>query len=160
MIKWVKKLIGEKTEVGPTTQEKFRQLWKTLVPLSGEAETLQGEIIRAVGKLEDEYNRNGNVNWEPGDYHGELVKFLKYYLADAKTFDAGTVKQIKDAAEQVRLAAEDLQTETIEGEEVQSQKHSADSAFKFLIDRAVEWCDRNSVPIYKPDGQDYWITPE
>ncbi|MDR3460239.1 MAG: hypothetical protein P4N60_22655 [Verrucomicrobiae bacterium] len=160
MIGWLKTLFGRKPEVKLSTEEKFKQLWKTLVPLGGDAETLQGEIIRAVGRLEDEYNRNGNVNWEPGDYHSDFVDFLKFYLADEKTFDAATIKKIRDEAEQVRLAAEDLKTEIFHGEEIKSQKHSADTAFTFLIERAVEWCDKNPTPIYKPKGQDYWVTPE
>ena len=160
MSNWLKSRLFGKTKVEPSTEEKFSKLWKTLVPISGEAETLQGEILRAVGKLEDEYNRNGNVNWKPGDYHCELVNFLKYYLADRNTFDSATVQQIKDAAEQVRLAAEDLETEMDGEEEIQVQKHCADSAFKILMDRAVEWCEKNPKPIYRPAGQDYWFTPE
>lgn len=159
-MKWFKKLFEKESEIGPTAEEKFGQLWKTLVPLSNDAETLQGEIVRAVGRLEDEYNRNGNVNWEPGDYHSEFVKFLKYYLADQKTFDPQTVQKIKDAAEQVRLAAEDLDTEMDGDEEIKVQKHDADEAFKYLTEQTVEWCEKNPKPIYRPAGQDYWITPE
>lgn len=160
MIKWFKERFAGKTEEQLSAEERFRQLWKTHVPIAGDAETLQGEIIRAVGRLEDEYNRNGNVNWKQGDYHSEFVDFLKFYLADERTFDAATVLEIKKAADQVRLAAEDLETEMYRGEEIKTQKHSADSAFIILFERAVEWCDKNPNPVYKPAGQDYWITPE
>ena len=118
---------------------------------------MQGEIIRSVGRLEDEYNRNGNINWKPGDYHCEFVEFLKRYLADSNTFDQRSVQQIRDAAEQVRLAAEDLEIEYENGEEIPTQKHSADEALKYLMERAIEWCDKNPKPIYKPEGQDFWI---
>ena len=100
------------------------------------------------------------MNWKPGDYHSEFVKFLKHYLADRKTFDPQTVQKIKDAAEQVRLAAEDLDTEMDGDEEIKVQKHDADEAFKYLTERTVEWCGKNPEPIYRPAGQDYWITPE
>jgi hypothetical protein len=160
MIRWLKARLSRKAKAKLSTEERFKRLWKALVPLGGDAETLQGEIIRAVGRLEDEYNRNGNINWEPRDYHSEFVDFLKYYLADERTFDTATVKKIKDAAEQVRLAAEDLKTEVFRGEEMKVQQHSADSAFEFLIECAVEWCDKNPNPIYKPAGQYYWMTPE
>jgi hypothetical protein len=160
VIEWFKSQFGKNPEAKLPAEEKFKQLWKSLVPVSGEAETLQGEIIRVVGRLEDEYNRNGNVNWEPGDYHSEFVDFLKYYLADEETFDSATVQNIKEAAEKVRMAAEDLKTEIYRGEEIKVQKHSADVAFTILIEKAVEWCDKNPDPLYKADGQDCWIIPE
>jgi len=121
---------------------------------------MQGEIIRAVGRLEDEYNRNGNVNWEPGGYHCDFVEFLKRHLADPTTFEQSIVKQIKDAAEHVRLTAEDLETEVVDGETIQSQKHSADEALEILMRRAAEWCEKHPAPIYKKPGQDFWITLE
>ena len=160
MISWFKAKLAKQSEVELSTEGRFGQLWKALVPIGGEAETMQGEIIRSVGRLEDEYNRNGNINWKPGDYHNEFVEFLKRYLADPKTFDKTVVQEIKDAAEQVRLAAEDLAVEYDGEEEIHVQKHSADKAFEILMARAVEWCDKNPEPIYKPTGQDFWITLE
>src|SRR5262245_42672150 len=44
-------------------QEHYR-LWAALVPKQGQADTLQGELIRIVGKLTDEAYRNGNMNWD------------------------------------------------------------------------------------------------
>lgn len=160
MFEWLKRkeIVPEMPKL--SVEDEFFRLWKELVPSAGEAETLQGELIRAVGRLEDEYNRNGNVNWEPGGYHNEFVEFIKRRLADPETFDAETVREIQAAAELVRLAAEDLETEVFEGEEIQVQKHSADSAFPVLFRRAVEWCHRHPEPIYKKPGQDCWITLE
>jgi hypothetical protein len=160
MFGWFKKATKPFKEPKLSVEEQFSCLWGELVPSGGEAETLQGEIVRAVGRLEDEYNRNGNVNWEPGGYHNEFVEFLKQRLADPTTFDAATVKEIWNAAERVRLAAEDLETEIFEGEEIRTQKHSADPAFPVLIKRAVEWCQKHPEPIYKKPGHDFWITLE
>lgn len=47
------------------------QLWKELVPKSGVASTLQGELIRAEGRLSGELFRNGMMNWD-ADYAGLL----------------------------------------------------------------------------------------
>ncbi len=44
----------------------FRALWQTLVTDSGQAPTVQGELIRAVGRMRDEAERNGNANWDEG----------------------------------------------------------------------------------------------
>lgn len=44
-------------------QSEYDDLWQSLVPKSGSADTLQGELVRLSGKLADEYYRNGNMNW-------------------------------------------------------------------------------------------------
>lgn len=43
-----------------------RALWDLLVPASGTANTVQGEIIRTSGKMADEIFRNGGANWDRG----------------------------------------------------------------------------------------------
>lgn len=47
------------------------QLWKELVPANGVASTLQGELIRAEGRLSSELFRNGMMNWD-ASYAGLL----------------------------------------------------------------------------------------
>src|ERR1044072_8758514 len=47
-------------------KNEFRALWQSLVPDSGQASTVQGELIRSVGRLRDEAERNGNANWDEG----------------------------------------------------------------------------------------------
>ncbi len=125
--------------------------------MSGEAETLQGDLLRSVGRLEDDYSRNGNMNWAPRGYHNEFVRMLKKYLADPAVFDPGTVVRIKEAAELIRRAAEDV-TEEQEGEDtVIVSKHDPTQALEFLIAKVVEWCAKRPTPIYKQPGQDFWI---
>jgi len=68
-----------------------RTIWKTYVPPSGQAKTVQGELLRAVEKLRDEAQRNGNVNWDDG--HKILARFVRTTLIDSGLFDA---KQSKD----------------------------------------------------------------
>lgn len=123
----------------------------------GEAETLQGELIRSLGRLEDKYSRNGNMNWKPGGYHNEFVRMLQQYLADPSVFDPGTVSRIKEAADLIRFAAEDV-TEEQEGEDtVIVPKHDPTQAFEFLMAKVVEWCEKRPTPVYKQPGQDFWI---
>jgi ankyrin repeat protein len=50
--------------VGTTWEAKFEQLWGILIPSSGAAATVQGEVIRIASKLEHELNGNGGVNWD------------------------------------------------------------------------------------------------
>ncbi len=43
-----------------------RFIWSNYVPKSGQSETVQGELLRAIEKLRDEAHRNGNINWMTG----------------------------------------------------------------------------------------------
>ena len=70
-----------KTYKWPTEQAR---LWKTLVPAKGQAETLQGELIRIAGKLTDEAFRNGNMNWD--DEMARMWRFVGRHLDDPATF--------------------------------------------------------------------------
>lgn len=59
-------------------RELLRGVWATQVPKRGQSSTVQGELLRAVVKLEDEATRNGNVNW--GEAHARLLAFLQRTL--------------------------------------------------------------------------------
>lgn len=43
---------------------RHRELWELLVPSSGAAETVQGEVVRISGRIADEMDRNGGGNWD------------------------------------------------------------------------------------------------
>lgn len=45
-------------------QEQFNELWDLLVPGSGAAATIQGEVIRLAGRIARELLDNGAVNWD------------------------------------------------------------------------------------------------
>lgn len=63
----------------------FAEMWEDLVPDSGEAESGQGEILRAIGRLAGEDRRNGNMNWD--EFYEALVTFLRDYLPHEAVFD-------------------------------------------------------------------------
>jgi ASC-1-like (ASCH) protein len=74
-------------------QEIGMYIWKTYVPKSGQAQTEQGELLRAIEKLADEAQRNGNINFN-AKCHGLLISYLRKYLTDEKVFDKKTIEQI------------------------------------------------------------------
>lgn len=45
-------------------QKQHEQLWELLVPASGNAKTLQGEVIRISGRIARELLDNGGMNWD------------------------------------------------------------------------------------------------
>ena len=59
-------------------QSEYDALWQSLVPKSGRAATLQGELVRLIGRLASEYCRNGNMNWSD-DFNG-MAKCLEAEL--------------------------------------------------------------------------------
>ncbi|MFW9253346.1 ankyrin repeat domain-containing protein [Corynebacterium amycolatum] len=58
-----------------STNGQFRYLWNYLVPNGGEAATVQGEVIRIVGRIGYEALEMGYVNWDE-DY----VKMTDFWL--------------------------------------------------------------------------------
>jgi hypothetical protein len=43
-------------------EQHFQSMWQAYVPSCGAANTVKGELIRAIGRLEYEYSNNGNCN--------------------------------------------------------------------------------------------------
>ena len=64
----------------------FAEFWEVLVPEQGPANSIQGEILRAVGRLAGEDRRNGCVNWDK--FYEEFVEFLRAWLPNEGVFNA------------------------------------------------------------------------
>ncbi len=45
-------------------EDRFDEFWQRLIPSSGAAQTVQGEVIRLAGKIQRELDGNGGVNWD------------------------------------------------------------------------------------------------
>lgn len=73
--------------------DELSDLWKKLVPKEGEAETIQGEMVRAIGRIKGDYYRNGFGNWYPHYY--KLSQFLATYLIDESTFKPFTLSVLR-----------------------------------------------------------------
>lgn len=44
--------------------EECKHIWQNWVPKAGQAENLQGELLRELEKLRREAQENGNINWD------------------------------------------------------------------------------------------------
>ena len=73
--------------------EEAKHIWKTLVPKSGQADTVQGELIRAIERLRWESQNNGNGNWDAG--FERFCVFIEQTLAVSPPFDADAVLEIR-----------------------------------------------------------------
>ncbi len=68
-----------------TWQKQYDELWKLLVPGNGHASTIQGEVIRIIGKITYELIDQGGINWDT-EYRN-MVQALPAYF---QTFDGQT----------------------------------------------------------------------
>ena len=105
-------------------------LWRNYVPKSGQADTVQGELIRAVEKLRDEANRNGNVNWDDG--HVILANFVRDTLIASGQFDA--------------IARAEIDRDVARLLDFERPETSAEP-FDRLTDRIVEWSRSHPQPV-------------
>lgn len=113
-------------------QDEYGELWDRLVPESGKAETVQGEVVRLIGRLAVEYYRNGNMNWDR-DYDAMLA-WLSSTIQDASVFDDDMLKTIEQDVEYVRQNGESGTGPLTHGED----------EYDRLTDRVVEWCRHNT----------------
>jgi hypothetical protein len=66
----------------PEIADKIR---RELIPQNGQADTVQGELLRAIDKLKYEAQGNGNINYAKG--HNLLAKFILDTLRNSSLFD-------------------------------------------------------------------------
>jgi len=69
-----------------TDEDVARWIWHNLVPESGQASSLQGELLRAVEKLRWEAQSNGNINWD--DQFEMFLDFLDDHLQREPRFSS------------------------------------------------------------------------
>lgn len=116
--------------------EQAKYIWKTYVPKSGVAETIQGELLRSIEKLRDEAQRNGNKNWNNITSHEQLALFIQKTLIDSGVFDVIAVEEIQKSIGRI------LNYKSPE---------TSDDVYDFLVYRIVDWFAKNKTPISNPN---------
>ena len=109
-------------------EEQYEELWSFLIPSSGAAKTVQGEVIRIPGRVRDELDRNGGVNWDR-DYR-KMLQALPQYLS---------------------LGIPLSEQELAETKELIAQVHGKDFDDEPRLDRlcqlAIAWIKQNPEPL-------------
>jgi hypothetical protein len=114
------------------------RLWEALVPKRGQAETLQGELVRIAGKLTDEAYRNGNINWGPDCE--KMWRFVGRHLDDPATFPPEERALIRAEIEKI---IRDRDNPDVSG-------HG--SPYYVVSEKVVDWCMAHPEPIpHQPD---------
>jgi hypothetical protein len=112
----------------------YQRLWNDLVPSRGQAPTVQGELVRCIGRLTDEAYRNGNQNWTRGSGHRRMLAYIERTLLRDATFDEQRQAAIrKDIAE------------------ISDFKHpntgGNGTCYYDLTEAVVDWCRQHEAPI-------------
>ncbi|MEU0570855.1 hypothetical protein ABZ297_36425 [Nonomuraea sp. NPDC005983] len=112
-----------------------RRIWQTHVPRRGQADSVQGELLRAVEKLRDEAQRNGNIDWD--EHHERLLAYLRETLTRSGLFTEETLAEL--AMDLDRLA--DFE-----------RPLTNDAPFDRITYRVVDWCRAQPEPVrHEPD---------
>ncbi|MCL1907483.1 MAG: hypothetical protein FWG08_06195 [Propionibacteriaceae bacterium] len=118
---------------GPWKQQ-FLELEDKLVPAMGPAKTVQGEVIRIVGRIYDETYHNGGMNWDD-DYRAMADFFLS-------TVNTGTPLPEAELIE----ATEMMETIRPAGDLVRADGSFIDDVQR-LWELATTWVLANPMPI-------------
>ncbi|MDD4096815.1 MAG: hypothetical protein PHP22_11315 [Oscillospiraceae bacterium] len=77
-----------------------KRVWTELVPKQGQADSVQGELLRQIEKLRNEACDNGNINWD--DSFVLFFDFIRKTLEESRLFDAGHMSKIAGALEYIK----------------------------------------------------------
>ena len=80
-------------------EKQYEELWSFLIPSSGAAKTVQGEVIRIPGRVRDELDRNGGVNWDR-DYR-KMLQALPQYLSLGSSLSEQELAETKELIAQI-----------------------------------------------------------
>lgn len=108
-------------------EEQYQELWELLVPSSGAAATVQGEVIRISGRISSELEGNGGANWD-GDYKKMADAFLEH-VGSARPLPAPELDEARHLISAVK-------------------KQRADP--RWMCKLAVDWVALNPEPIKLP----------
>ena len=76
-----------------------------LIPSSGSAKTVQGEVIRITGRVQDELYRNGGVNWDRN--YRNMLNSLPNHFASGKSLSEAKLKETKELISNIRANGSD-----------------------------------------------------
>jgi len=106
--------------------EQHEALWQLLVPGSGRATTVQGEVIRNSGKLAREIMDNGGINW--GDDFRKMLTALVGYFSMGNALTSAELEESEKLAKRLKSGNGDDEPER-------------------LMELAVQWVKENPNPI-------------
>lgn len=81
-------------------EAQHQELWELLIPSNGSAATVQGELIRISGRINDEMQRNGGANWDT-DFKKMADAFLAH-VGSAQPLPASELDEARQLVSEVK----------------------------------------------------------
>ncbi len=150
----------------------YKALWDRYVPASGQADTVQGELIRAAARVRSECHRNGMLNWPESRAQFEaFCRFVREHLEDgtlpaqASEFVRATMQSTIDMgrwlerqwAREEEAEAAGAEAEENAGDDPNDPRPDFAEADLLEIECLVElWCEAHPEPIPRPVSEDAW----
>lgn len=107
-----------------TWQEQHEELWNLLVPSSGHASIVQGELVRITGRISHEIEGNGGVNWDK-----DFSKMAQHF-----------VQMLKQG---MPLSSEEIE----EASNIVGSIRTIDGRSQRLAQLALAWVKKNPAPL-------------
>ena len=79
---------------GDTWEKRYMQAWDSLVPSNGSASTVQGEVVRIAGRVNDELLRNAMGNWDR-EYR-KMLTAISSYLQQGNPLSESELAEVSD----------------------------------------------------------------
>ena len=105
-------------------EDQHDELWQLLVPSSGAASTVQGEVIRISGRIHIEMESNGGINWDAA--YKRMADALLEHLASGTSIGDPSLSEARELVSAVKRKAGDTGR---------------------LCELAVAWVARNPTPM-------------
>lgn len=113
---------------GKTWEAQYEELWELLIPSTGSAKTIQGEVVRIAGKVRDEIYRNGGGNWNI-DFK-KMLDALYIYLSSENS-----------------LSSVELEEAAVIIKDIRKNGDGETQDLNFLCELATKWVLINPNPI-------------
>lgn len=99
---------GKSTIVAKSSSwdDQHQELWELLVPSSGAADTVQGEVVRLSGKIHHELHGNGGMNWDP-DFKAMADAFMSH-VASGKPLPKAELDEVAEIIKAVKRKDSDV----------------------------------------------------
>ena len=109
-------------------EKQYEALWQLLVPSSGAAQTVQGEVIRITGRIRAELYRNGGANWDRN--YRKMLDALFVYFASGIPLSEYELSETKKLTSSIHAKGDD-------DEQITDR----------LCELAVLWVSKNPDPV-------------
>lgn len=80
--------------------EEAKYIWKNLVPKEGQANNVQGELLRQLEKLRYEAQNNGNINWDSNFEY--FCDFITDTLKESKVLSKTKMEEVTQALNKIK----------------------------------------------------------